>query len=154
MKNRVDTEGINVVYCPTEEMLADFYTKPLHGALFRLSRDVIRGLRHIDDLKIPLNLANQERVGNNVTLGLNKPKVVSRINESQEVSRNGESQSDLPNIMADSKTVRSNMKGQQGGKTDDAPVCNTLRIKTYADVVRNKKMVRIRSPDDNLFLNR
>ena len=89
-----------------------------------------------------------------MTLGLDKVKVVGRINESQEVSRNGESQSDLPNIMADSKTVRSNMKGQQGRKTDDAPVCNTLRIKTYADVVRNKKMVRIRSPDDNLFLNR
>ena len=63
-------------------------------------------------------------------------------------------ESDLPNIMADSKTICSNMKGQQGGKTDDAPVCNTLRMKIYADVVRNEKMVRIRSPDDNLFLNR
>ena len=98
-------------------------------------------LRHIDDLKIPLNLANQGRVGNNVTLGLNKPKVVGRINESQEVSRNSESQSDLPNIMADSKTVRStrsNIKGQQGGRIDDVPVCNALRIKTYTDVVRSE----------------
>ena len=151
MKNRVNTEGISVVYCPTEEMLVDFYTKPLQGALFRLFRDVIMGLRHIDDLKIPLDLANQERVGNNVTLELNKPKVASRNIESQGVSTNNQSQSDLPNIMADSKTVRISNKEQQDKIIDDAPVCNTLRIKTYADVVRNKKKVRIRSPDDNLF---
>ena len=90
-------------------------------------------------------------VGNNVTLELNKPKVVSRNIESQGVSTNNQSQSDLPNIMADSKTVRIRNREQQDKIIDDAPVCNTLRIKTYADVVRNKKKVRIRSPDDNLF---
>jgi len=34
-KDRVDTEGIDIVYCPTEQMLADFFTKPLQGNLFR-----------------------------------------------------------------------------------------------------------------------
>ena len=29
MKDRVETENITIVYCPTEEMLADFFTKPL-----------------------------------------------------------------------------------------------------------------------------
>ena len=29
MKNRLDAEKIDVVYCPTDEMLADFNTKPL-----------------------------------------------------------------------------------------------------------------------------
>ena len=35
MKNRLDTENINVVYCPISKMLAGFYAKPLQGALFR-----------------------------------------------------------------------------------------------------------------------
>jgi hypothetical protein len=34
MKDRIETEGIEVVYCPTEDMLADFFTKPLQGSLF------------------------------------------------------------------------------------------------------------------------
>ena len=34
MKHRLDTKNTNVVYCPTGEMLADFYTKPLQGKLF------------------------------------------------------------------------------------------------------------------------
>ena len=147
MKNRVDTEGINVVYYPTEEMLVDFYTKPLQGSLFRLFRDVIMGLRHTDDLKIPLNLTNQERVENNVTLESNTSKAVSRLNDSS---------CDLPNITVGSKTAhstRTNVQGQQGGKIDDVPICNTLRMKTYADVVRSQgklKKVRMRSPDGNL----
>ena len=86
-----------------------------------------------------------------MTLELNKPKVASRNIESQGVSTNNQSQSDLPNIMAYSKTVRVRNREQQDKIIHDAPVCNTLRIKTYADVVRNKKKVRIRSPDDNLF---
>ena len=44
------TEGIDVVYCPTAKMLADFFTKPLQGSLFRKFRDVILGYKHIDTL--------------------------------------------------------------------------------------------------------
>ena len=68
MKNRLDTENINVVYCPTEEMLADFYTKPLQGKLFRMFRDVVMGAKHISTLKEPPPSGDQERVGNNVSL--------------------------------------------------------------------------------------
>ena len=32
-----------VVYCPTEQMVADFFTKPLQGALFRKFRRIIMG---------------------------------------------------------------------------------------------------------------
>jgi hypothetical protein len=35
MKDRLKTESITVRHCPTEYMLADFFTKPLQGALFR-----------------------------------------------------------------------------------------------------------------------
>ena len=76
MKNRLDTENINVVYCPTSEMLADFYTKPLQGALFRRFRDVIMGLQHISILKMSTTPADQERVGNNESLESNNSKPI------------------------------------------------------------------------------
>ena len=50
IKDWLMTEGIDVVYCPTAKMLADFFTKPLQGSLFRKFRDVILGYKHIDTL--------------------------------------------------------------------------------------------------------
>ena len=80
MKNRLDTHNIVIEYCPTEEMLADFYTKPLQGALFRKFRDVIMGLKHISTLiKTPM-LPDQERVRNNVGLELNESDNIGQNN--------------------------------------------------------------------------
>jgi hypothetical protein len=35
IKDRLEIENLEVKYCPTEQMLADFFTKPLQGSLFR-----------------------------------------------------------------------------------------------------------------------
>jgi hypothetical protein len=43
----------NIVYCPTSKMLADLFTKPLQGALFRKFRNVILGYNHISFLHHP-----------------------------------------------------------------------------------------------------
>jgi hypothetical protein len=51
MKDRVRTDGIEIKHCPTDEMLADFFTKPLQGSLFRKFRDVLLGYKHINSLK-------------------------------------------------------------------------------------------------------
>ena len=40
MKN----ENIELVHCPMERMIADFFTKALQGSLFRKMRDIIMGL--------------------------------------------------------------------------------------------------------------
>ena len=42
--DRIKNGELRVAYCPTEEMLADFYTKPLQGRLFRKLRNFIMGL--------------------------------------------------------------------------------------------------------------
>ena len=39
--DRVKKGDINIKYCPTELMIADFYTKPLQGKLFRIFRNMI-----------------------------------------------------------------------------------------------------------------
>ncbi|CAJ1957919.1 unnamed protein product [Cylindrotheca closterium] len=63
IKDRLKTEGIEVQYCPTEKMFADFFTKPLQGNLFRKLRDVVLGYKHIDSLFQTEESSSQERVG-------------------------------------------------------------------------------------------
>ena len=65
IKDRIKTEGIEIRYCPTQMMIADFFTKPLQGNLFKRFRDVIMGQKHIDSLEEYRNenATPQERVG-------------------------------------------------------------------------------------------
>ena len=49
VKDLVANKEVEVVYCPTERMIADCNTKPLVGGKFKLFRDVIlnlNGIRH------------------------------------------------------------------------------------------------------------
>ena len=43
-KDVVKRENIDISHCPTEEMIADFYTKPLQGKQFKKMRDILMGL--------------------------------------------------------------------------------------------------------------
>ena len=42
--DRVKKKEIEIHYCPTGEMLGDFYTKPVQGSLYRKFRNSILGL--------------------------------------------------------------------------------------------------------------
>mmetsp|Transcript_12818 Transcript_12818/g.12430 ORF Transcript_12818/g.12430 Transcript_12818/m.12430 type:complete len:93 (+) Transcript_12818:111-389(+) len=55
-------------------MLADWYTKPLQGNLFRILWDVVMEPKHASTLKRPPMSANQERVGNNMNLESNNSR--------------------------------------------------------------------------------
>ena len=44
IKDRIDKKEISIVHCPTEYMVADYFTKPLQGAKFVEFRDII--MRH------------------------------------------------------------------------------------------------------------
>jgi hypothetical protein len=41
VQDRVASEEVKIEYCPTGEMLADFFTQPLQGAAFKKFRDMI-----------------------------------------------------------------------------------------------------------------
>ncbi len=62
IKDRTEANGIHIRHCPTFEMLADFFTKPLQGAQFQRFRDVILGYRHVDFLRRDTNASIEERV--------------------------------------------------------------------------------------------
>jgi hypothetical protein len=46
--DQIDKGKIMVKHCPTEEMIADYFTKPLQGALFRKFRNLILGVKEED----------------------------------------------------------------------------------------------------------
>ena len=64
VKDRVDKKELEIKYCPTYMMLADFFTKPLQGKAFRVYRDVLMGYKHISSLKVLTPYALKERVEN------------------------------------------------------------------------------------------
>jgi hypothetical protein len=67
IKDRLTSEGISVVHCPTGEMLADFFTKPLQGELFRRFKAVVMGHKHVSTLKDLIVPTAQERVGSDIS---------------------------------------------------------------------------------------
>jgi hypothetical protein len=69
IKDRVQSGELNIKHCGTDDMIADYFTKPLQGSKFIQFRDLILGIKDIDstsqirsvlekDLKWP-NLNNQ-----------------------------------------------------------------------------------------------
>ncbi|GAX11354.1 hypothetical protein FisN_22Lu047 [Fistulifera solaris] len=60
--DRVAAGEVVVKYCPTEEMLADFFTKPLQGSHFIRFRDVLLNLdRHIKELHDRRSVLEKQR---------------------------------------------------------------------------------------------
>ena len=44
VKDRVSSKEVDIQYCPTGEMIADFFTKPLQGTPFRKFREQVMNL--------------------------------------------------------------------------------------------------------------
>ena len=67
IKDRVDSGELDIVYCPTEMMVADFFTKPLQGALFRKLKSVIMGEIDVKTF-LSMSPGPKERVGKGASL--------------------------------------------------------------------------------------
>jgi hypothetical protein len=48
IKDRVKAGELNIKHCGTNDMIADYFTKPLQGEKFRQFRDLILGIKDID----------------------------------------------------------------------------------------------------------
>ena len=51
VKDLVDNKMVKIEYCPTEHMLADFFTKPLNGYLFQYLRSFVMGYKPMCELQ-------------------------------------------------------------------------------------------------------
>jgi hypothetical protein len=47
--NRVESNEVSIQYCPTGEMIADFFTKPLQGVDFQKFRNFIMNYELLSD---------------------------------------------------------------------------------------------------------
>ena len=85
--DRASKGELSIEWCPTANMVGDFATKPLHGALFRKFRDMIMGVVPLNNKKeprkgkeslVPQKEVPQECVGRSFkkerrTVGIGKP---------------------------------------------------------------------------------
>jgi len=76
--DRVQQGKITIKHCPTDKMLADYFTKPLQGKKFHLFRRIIMGWDHIstlwasDTTESTSLSSSKERVENNVKANTEK----------------------------------------------------------------------------------
>ena len=47
--DQIEKGNVSIEHCPTKEMIADFFTKPLQGKLFIALRNKIMGIQTIED---------------------------------------------------------------------------------------------------------
>ena len=60
VKDSVEKGEVNIKYCPTSHMLAEFFTKPLQGKVFEVFCDVLMGRKPL--CYIQKMLSTKERV--------------------------------------------------------------------------------------------
>ena len=61
IRDRIENGELQLIYCPTERMIGDYFSKPLQGSLFRIFRDVVMGIQQHSAVDSILN-QRQEHV--------------------------------------------------------------------------------------------
>ena len=124
IKNRVKEENINIIYCPTEIMIADYFTKPLQGELFKYLRDVIMGHTHPSSLlktPEPVPSPSKERAG-----------ICMPVEASSTIM------DEVSNMLGDGTNINYDMN----------PACdNTLQTPTYTEIVGKVRSTARRETD-------
>jgi hypothetical protein len=98
IKDRVDAGELRIEHCGTDDMVADYFTKPLQGEKFRQFRDLILGIKDFDAtdqirsvLKLDLESANlNQNTGHNDSVigdtnGYNKNKCRNQVRFQDEI---------------------------------------------------------------------
>ena len=128
IKDRISKNEIKVEYCPTEKMLADFFTKPLQGTIFRRFRDVIMGHAHIDTL---------------INMDIEKMTSKERVDKSDR-----EEATPKP-----TETVKwqEPAMGQHDAESPNGKTHGNSKSPTYAEIVRGKNVNETEHSNDSLI---
>ena len=87
--DRVNKQEVSVVWCPTGDMIGDYATKPLQGALFRKFRDQIMGV-------VPVKDPEPEKTDRNVGKSGKTDRNVGKSNTTKSKPRKGKATSLVP----------------------------------------------------------
>lgn len=79
LQDRISKKELDLVYCPTELMVADFFTKPLQGSLFRKLKAVIMGQVDIQTFMSDNSVCSKERVGSCISENHGEPNIVTDV---------------------------------------------------------------------------
>ena len=105
---QVKKRAIHVTHCPTEEMVGDFFTKPLQGSLFIKMRNYIMGVEEPGYQVLPRSVLS---IHNTNGIGIRKQKFIGTRKHNSEVEKTG----DEPVIKDSDGSTRSMMtKNIQG----------------------------------------
>jgi hypothetical protein len=80
--DRVKSKEIRIEYCPTGIMIADYFTKPLQGVLFRKLRDMILGKT---DIPLPSDTPTKTAVSTNGIPAVSTPQESRSVLKSERV---------------------------------------------------------------------
>ena len=112
VKDRVDKKEFTIEYCPTKSMLADYFTKPLQGQLFRDMRSIIMGWEPLEKLeaygmKYLEPYPSKERVGTYISgHGTNTIPTGERATYAEVVKKNVSWNQPLTNVNIHSNNMR------------------------------------------------
>ena len=125
--DKVKNKEIEIKYCPTEFMIADYFTKPLQGRLFHALRDIIMGKESIFEL-MKQYFQIKERIGNS---HVSKDKIE---NEKNEKEKEIEDDTELWNC-----AEAQNINGTVHDLKHTVDRMNSKKRITWTDVVRRTK---------------
>jgi hypothetical protein len=148
--DNIGRKRVSIEYCPTEDMVADFFTKPLQGILFFKLRKIIMGLP--DDISRPQSASSIKIDGSLVATMLISKMDASLINAQECVGSSGSSarigaqEGASDQRLEDGKTTPKDVFSRQttaknvfSRKTTPK---NFFSRRSYADVVRRASVAR------------
>ena len=85
MTEQIKKKAIHVTHCLTEEMIGDFFTKPLQGSLFIKMRNYVMGSEEPGYQVLPRSVLSNH----NTTMGIRKQKFIGTRKHNSEASKMG-----------------------------------------------------------------
>ena len=141
---QVRKKAIHVTHCPTEEMVGDFFTKPLQGSLFIKMRNYIVGNEEPGFQVLPRSVLN-----NHGSTGIRKQKFIGTRKHDSEasktsnehMSKNPDSSMSTKNFQGTSTQMKSDDEESIGGDSTNKKrrgcLSNVIEPRSYRDVLMN-----------------
>ena len=139
VSNHIRNKTLSLKHCPTEEMIADYFTKPLQGALFIRLRNHIMGAEFGNgDSQTHRSVLGAGDDDTHITT-----KVLEQTNHDQSESNSSPTVRDQihDNMQGMSEDQDQNNEKARDGSQDQEQNCETTHVKTGESKGANEKQM-------------